>query len=270
MKISGFDFLNAQRRRTQNDLQDSLRRLSSGRLNTKDNPAAAAISQNLRGQSSGLGTLNQGITRSQATLQVAEGGLSSISGDLQRLREIAVQASNGTLSDADRSNLQNEFDQIVDNIDSTAANTNFGGQSLLDGSFSQSINTSESSSGDVAVNIDGASASDLYIESEGVSTQGAAQDALAAIDSAIDQVNSQRASIGATQNRLDSSFEANAVQRENVEAAASQLSDVDLAEEISTLTRLQIQAEAQTRVQQIQQDIAKTQNDLLSGIKKRT
>lgn len=268
MKISGFDFLNAQRRKTTNRLQDSLKRLSSGRTSARDNPASAAIAQRLRAQSSGLSIANQGLTRAQATLQVAEGGLSSISNDLQRLRDLALQAANGTLSDADRQNLQAEFDQISESIDSTASQTNFAGQNLLDGSFSSSVATGGNGSGDVNVQIQGASSNDLGLSGEGISTQSAAEDALAAIDAAIDQVNSQRAGIGAVQNRLDSRFEANAIQRENVEAAASQLSDVDLAAEISELTALQLQSQAQNAVQRLQQDVAKGQSQILQTLNK--
>lgn len=266
MKIGSFNFLNNQRRKTQNALQDSLRRLSSGRNNFRDNPASAAIGEGLRSQARSLNIANQGINRASATLQVAEGGLSSINNDLQRLRDLAVQASNGTLSDGDRANLQSEFDQLVDNINSTASNTSFGGESLLDGSFSQSINTGADGADNIDVDIEGSSASDLGVSGEGVSTQDAAQDAIAAIDAAIDQVNSRRANIGATQSRLESSFEANAIQAENVAAAESQLNDSDFAAEVSNLVKLQIQQEAQTQVQKIQQQIAKSQNSILGTI----
>lgn len=259
MKIQGFNFLNLQQKRTNNALQDSLRRLSSGRLSSRDNPASNAISESLRAQSRGLVRENEGLLRSQASLQVADGGLSSIGGDLQRLRELAVQAANGSLSDLDRQNLQSEFDQVLDNIDFVSQNTSFGGQKLLDGSFS--------AQGDLK--IENTSSQSLGLSSEGVSTQEAAQDALSAIDAAIDRVASERATVGAIQNRLDFSFEANAVQRENIEAAASRLSDVDLAQEMVNLTQLQIQAKAQIQLQKVQQDIAKTTSELLSPTKKK-
>jgi flagellin len=230
---------------TQNKLKNNLSRLSSGkRTSASADPAGLAIASGLEAQVRSLGRVNQSIQYTQSALQTADGALSSVSSDLQRLRELAVQASNGTLGEQDRANLQQEFDQIVSNIDQTASQTKFGSQSLLDGSFSQEVQTGSEAGQTQTVSIDGVSSTQLGINAEGVSTQEAAQDALAAIDSALESVNSARANIGAQQNALEFRTNTNSVQAENLAAAQSQIEDVDLAAEITELAKNKLQVKA--------------------------
>lgn len=231
---------------TQNKLKNNFSRLSSGRRSSaSSDPAGLAIASGLESQVRSLNRANQSIQYTQGALQTADGALSSVSSDLQRLRELAVQASNGSLSDQDRSNLQQEFDQVVSNIDQTASQTSFGDQSLLDGSFSQEVQTGSEAGQTQTVSIDSASSTALGINAEGVSTQEAAQDALSAIDSAIEEVNSSRANIGAQQNALEFRSSTNSVQSENLAAAQSQIQDVDLAAELTELSKNKLQLKAQ-------------------------
>ena len=114
-----------------------MERLASGkRINSaKDDAAGLAISNRLESQIKGVSQGIRNLSDATSVLQVAEGGMASIENNLQRIRELAVQAANGTYSDADRSNLNNEATQLLAEIDRVASTTNFGGQSLLDGTF---------------------------------------------------------------------------------------------------------------------------------------
>lgn len=245
---------------TQKKLQERFKNLATGsRTSSSQNPAGLAIAQGLKAQSSGLNTVNRGIDYTQSALSTAEGGLGEIRNNLQRLREIAVQSSNGTINDSDRANLQKEFDQLSDNINDISSNTSFGDKSLLDGSFSESVQTGANAGQTQDVAISGVSTNDLGIADEGVATQSAAQDALAAIDSALEQVNAASASIGAKQNALEFRQNANAIQAENLAAAESQISDIDLAEELSGLSAEKVKQEAQIQVLKAQQ---KSQSNL--------
>lgn len=247
---------------TQKKRLQSLQNLSSGsRLSSNQNPAGLAIANSLDTQSRSLQTVNRGIDYTQGALQTASGGLNEIRDNLQRLREIAVQASNGTISDSDRANLQQEFDQLSQNINEISSNTKFGNTSLLDGSFSQSVQTGANAGESQDISISGVSSSDLGINDQGIATQSSAQDALSAIDSALAQVNAEAAKIGTNQNALEFRQSANAVQAENLAAAQSQIADTDIAEELSSLNAENVKQQFQIQVlkqqQQSQADITK-------------
>jgi len=243
--------------KTQQKLKNSFSALSSGQsVSSRSDPAGLAIASELQSQASSLSTVNRGIDYTQSALTTAEGGLGEVRSNLQRMREIALQSSNGTLSQSDRSNLQNEFESLQENVNSLSQNTKFGNTSLLDGSFSQQVQTGANAGENQSVSIDGVSTADLGIADEGVSTQASAQDALSAIDSALDKVNSASASIGASQNALEFRQSANAVQQENLAAAQSQIADTDYASELSNLSKQKFLQQAQIEVLKAQQKSA--------------
>jgi flagellin len=171
------------------------------------------------------------------------------SGDLLiRLRELAVQASNGTVSAADRDTLQQEFADLVDEVDRIAQSTEFNDIKLLDGTqasvtFHVGIGTTAGvDTLDVA--LDSARAADLGLDALDVGSSGDPTAAIDAIDSAIDSVSGLRGRLGAMQNRLGSTINNLAVQTENLSAAESRIRDVDVAYETAQLTKLQIMQQA--------------------------
>jgi flagellin len=265
MRIDGGTGIQFQLQKTTKGLSETLQSLASGKSinSAKDDPAGLALINALAASSSGLSIANDNISLSQSALQVADSALSETSDGLQRLRDLAVQSSNGALSSDDRANLQQEYDQILGQIDDTARETNFNGTNLLDGSFNQEIQTGSEKGQSTNVNIGSASANALGISSSDISTQSSAQDALDSIDAAIERVNSLRADIGAKQNALDFTSEANAVQNENLQAAKSEKGDADFANLQSTLVQQQIQQ--QTQVQALNAQFA-VQKSLLKII----
>lgn len=247
MRISSFDsssLLNLNK--TNKKISKTFEQLSSGkRINSaSDDPAGMSLAVSLNSASRSLNTINRGITDAQGALNTAQDGLSQTLESLQRARDLAVQAANGTLSDSDRANLQQEYDQTLQNIDQISSQTSFGNTNLLDGSYKVDVPTSEGGS-PTSISIDSSSSSALGIQATGISTQSSAQDALENIDNAIQQVSSQMSSIGGYQNALDSSYDANSIQAENISAAEAQISEADMAEVASELKKQQIQQEAQ-------------------------
>jgi flagellin len=265
MRIDGSVFF--QLNDTTKKLNQTFQQLSSGnKINSaKDDPAGLALVNALAAASSGLTAANNNISTASNVLDTASGALDSTSENLQRLREIAVQASNGTLNDSDRANLQNEYDQVLQSIDQTASQTNFNGTNLLDGSFNQTVQTGPNAGQETNINIGSASTSALGVNVTGVSTQSSAQDALASIDSAISQVNSLRANIGASQSALEFTQNANSVQNENLQAAKSQVADTDFAEAQSDLAKLSIKQQAQISTLKAQLNSQKALSDKLFG-----
>ena len=245
MQISGFGsaFQLQQTRKRQDNLFEQL---SSGkRVNSaKDDPSALALSNALESASRGLATANKSISYAQGALSTAGGALQQQAESLQRARELAVQASNGTLSSQDRSNLQKEFSQVVQSVDQTSSQTSFAGKNLLDGSFQTSVLVG-SDGQSASVSLDSSSAENLGLASADISTQSGAEDALAQIDTALANVNAQQAEIGAQQNAFEFSSNANAVQAENLAAAKSTASDADLADTLSSVKREAVLMQAQ-------------------------
>ena len=236
--------------RVTDQLGTSFRRLSTGLriASAADDAAGLAISERLRAQVRSMDQARRNANDGISMVQTAEGALNE-SGDLLiRLRELAVQASNGTVSAADRDTLQQEFADLVDEVDRIAQSTEFNDIKLLDGSqasvsFHVGIGTTAGiDTLDVA--LDSARAADLGIDALDVGSSGDPTAAIDAIDSAIDSVSGLRGRLGAMQNRLGSTINNLAVQTENLSAAESRIRDVDVAYETAQLTKLQIMQQA--------------------------
>lgn len=159
--------LNAQRSLQSNNQGAALamERLASGkRINSaKDDAAGLAIASRLESQVKGVTQGIRNLSDATSVLQVAEGGMASIETNLQRIRELAVQASNGTYSDADRSSLNNEATQLLAEIDRVATTTSFGGQSLLDGTFTNKGFNFGNAGEDLTVSVSGVAAATLGV-----------------------------------------------------------------------------------------------------------
>jgi len=244
--------LNAQRNlnTTQLQLNKSMERLSSGlRINRAgDDAAGLAISQNMQAN---IRSMNQAVRNANdgiSLVQTAEGALNETSNILLRMRELGTQAANGVLSSTQRDNIQVEFANLQQEIDRISAVTDFNGTKLLNGALSAGttlqIGTGTTSNDVLTVTIGNASATNLSVNANFVSTQGAAQSALTAIDAAIQLVSTARGNLGAVQNRLQSTINNLQVAVENTSAANSRIVDVDVAAESANMTKAQILAQA--------------------------
>lgn len=252
--------LNAQRNlnNTQNALGKSLERLSSGfRINrAADDSAGLAISERLKAQIRSSGQAERNTLDGISLVQTAEGAFNEISGALIRLRELAVQSANGTLSASDREAIDTESDQLVSELTRIANTTKFNNVSLLAGnsattavSFSFQVGTGTTSNDTISVSIQptkasvfGSGAVDLTALT--LTSASQAVDAITTIDTAITAANTARATLGAAQNRFEATARNLAVVVENLSAANSRIRDVDVAEETAELTRNQILSQA--------------------------
>ncbi|OHX12816.1 flagellin [Chromobacterium sphagni] len=240
-----------------NSLSQSLQRLSSGlRVNSaKDDAAGLAISQTLtsaiRGNNQAIKNANDGISVGQT----AEGALGQIANNLQRIREIAVQASNGSVSNTNRSQLQNEVDQLTQEISRTVQTTQFNGTNLLSGGATLTFQVGSSGSSDNQVSV---SATDLSkagslnaynssLTNTGtinVTTQSGASAVLSSLDADIASISNVRSTFGAVQNRFDAVVSNLQNYTQNLTAANSRIMDVDFASETANLTKNQILQQA--------------------------
>ena len=254
MRIGSFLPVQNNLSSSKKSLEKVLEKLSSGkRINSgADDPAGLALANSLKSSAKGLEVANRNISSAQGALRTASGAVGQSIEQLQSLREVAVQAANGTLNSSDRANLQNQFQQGLQNLDDISSNTSFNGQNLVDGSFSTSVQTGAEAGQTTNVSVGDVSSSALGVATQSVSTQEGAQDAIAAIDSALERAVSEQATIGATENALEYRENANAIAQENLEAARSQAEDTDFAEATSELSRQQFIQQAQVAVLQAQ------------------
>lgn len=246
--------LNAQRNlnKTNANLADNIGRLSSGlRINRAgDDAAGLGVSARLTSQIRGFTQAERNANDGVSMLQTAEGGMSEVGNILSRMRELAVQASNGgTLGTTERGYLDNEFQALSDEIDRISNVSEYNGQKLLDGSLATSgadlqVGIFNTANDRINVKINDVRASTLGISTLDLTTAANSQAALASIDTAITTVSTARGSIGAAQNRLTSAVNNIGSQKENYSAANSRILDVDVAEESSALSRNQVLVQA--------------------------
>jgi flagellin len=236
---------NAHRRLVETNLKlsKSMERLASGyRINrAADDAAGLAISENLRAQIGGLAQAQRNANDAVSMVQVAEAALVEVHSMLQRVRELAVQYKNGSLSTADRDAIQSEVNQLASEVERIGSESEFNNIKVLNAAGrvtfqvgaedGQVISVSTISLGQAI----GTAAYSL--------TVGGAND-ISEIDAAITAVSSQRAQFGAVQNRLEHTLSNLATYEENIIAAESRIRDVDMAKEMTNFTKLQILQEA--------------------------
>ena len=246
--------LNATRQlnRTTMRLGRSLERLSSGlRINrAADDAAGLAIAEAFRSQVRGLRVAQRNSQDGVSLVQTAEGALSEVHNMLQRMRELAVQAASGTVSDSDRAAIQAEVSQLMLQIDDVAADTEFNGTTLLSDTTTITVQAGARLGQTLTVTITGADSADLSLNASGfyVSAAANAATAIQIIDSAILTVSSQRATLGAAQNRLEFTIATLAIQEENSAASESAIRDANIALETIEFTRNQILMSAGTSI----------------------
>ncbi|MCK7552081.1 MULTISPECIES: flagellin domain-containing protein [Marinobacter] len=245
--------LNAQNQlnRSQGLSDQALQRLSSGlRINSaKDDAAGLAISTRFDTQIRGLSVAQRNANDAISMVQTAEGGLNETVGNLQRIRELAVQAANGSNTDEDRALLQAEVSQRLDEITRISTDTQFNGQSVLDGQLNSGNAVSFQVGANAGQTIDVSfdqdmSASGLSVAALDISTASGASAALDTLDTALDTVNSFRSDLGAVQNRFESTINNLATNIENLSASNSRIVDADFAAETAKLSKANVLQQA--------------------------
>lgn len=232
-------------------LTGNFSKLSSGLrvANAADDAAGLGISERMRSQIRSLGAAGRNAQDGISLVQTAEGALNEGSNILSRMRELAVQASNGTLSTDDRNTIDSEVQALVSELGRISDSTTFNGVNLLDGSSTTaSIQVGINDGETIDVTLQDTSTSTLGVNSLDVTTASNASDALADIDDAIDTLNTARGDLGAVQNRLTSAYTSIQNSRENLSAAESRIRDVDVAYETADLTRNSILQQAAVSV----------------------
>jgi flagellin len=225
---------------TQMQLSKSMQKLSSGlRINSAaDDAAGLAISEKMRSQINGTDQAQRNAMDGISLVQTAEGAYNEMHSILQRVRELAVQAQNGTLSTADTGAIDQEVGQLTAELTRIAGNTQFNGLAVLNGSFTLQVGADSGAGNQIGFSL--ASISFASIGS------AASAGALSAIDVAITSVSSARSTLGAVQNRLEHAVSNLGVYQENISAAESRIRDVDIAAETVNFTKLQILSQSGT------------------------
>ena len=246
---------------TSTQASKSMEKLSSGyRINrASDDAAGLAMSEKMRGQIGGLAQAQRNAQDGISLVQTAEGSLSEVHNMLQRVRDLKVQHSTGTLSTDDQSAIESEIGQIGSEIKSIVDNTKFNGNKLLDSTgfkFQVGANDGETISTG-AVSLSGAvgtagtgGLSELMAISDAATAKTAlstgALSTVAGIDNAVKNVSNVRGNLGAIQNRLESRLNNLASYQENLTASESRIRDVDMAAEMTKFTKLGILQQAGT------------------------
>ncbi|MFC3395217.1 flagellin [Brenneria rubrifaciens] len=257
--------------KSQSSLATAIERLSSGKSinSAKDNAAGQAIANRMTAQVKGLSQAARNANDGISLTQTAEGNLNEINNNLQRIRELAVQAANDTNSSTDRGSIATEMQQRLNEINRVASSASFNGTKLLNGSASGgiSIQVGANTGADEVITIDSgalvnattgnglasgvasgvaAFAADLSGAVGG--SGGLAQAIVAAVDTALQEVDTARSNLGAIQNRFESTITNLNNSVNNLSAARSRIEDADYATEVSNMSRAQILQQAGTSV----------------------
>jgi flagellin len=222
---------------TNSNLAKATEKLSSGfKINRAgDNAAGLTISEKMRGQIRGLDTASTNAQDGISLIQTAEGALTETQSILQRMRELTVQSSNDTNVSADRTAVKEELTALTNEVTRIGSQTEFNTMKLLDGSFSgKNLQVGANSSQSITFSVKDMRASALGVNSVagGVSNYGSATRNIAVVQSALNQVSTQRSALGALQNRLEHTIANADNTSENLQAAESRIRDVDMAKEM--------------------------------------
>jgi len=249
---------------TQSGLQTAIERLSSGlRVNSaKDDAAGLAIAERMTAQIRGSEVAARNANDGISLLQIADGAMSSLTQNLQRMRELAVQAKNGTLGSSDRANLNTEFEELAGEVGRVATGTEFNGLDLFataNKTFSMqvgagngtgdtlSINLTEdgtSSGDDLQTALGGTTAADIKTAFGDITSVAGATTAITTIDSKLDTITTLRSVAGAGLSRLDQTISNLQNSSANISMARGRILDADFARETAQLTRSQILQQA--------------------------
>ena len=234
--------------------QSAMEKLSTGlRINkAADDAAGLAISQGLTSQINGMGVAVRNAQDGINLAQIADGALGTSQSILQRMRDLAVQAANDTNDSGARSDIQAEMDKLATTLDNIASGTKFGTKTLLDGSLTATsalnfqVGAGTSATDSVSLSLSAATSNGLGASGLSATTVSGAKAAIDKIDAAIQAVSTQRANIGAFQNQMNYTITNLQSTIQNVSASRSNITDADLATEVTTMTQAQILAQAST------------------------
>jgi flagellin len=236
-------------KRTNRDLAKILEQLSTAtRINrASDDAAGLGVSEQLRSNIRGFKVASQNITDAMSALNIADGAANETTSILQRQRELASQARNDTLTDKDRTALDAEYQQLSKEIDRLAGATKFNDQDVVSGSGLSSgtsvIQTGAAAGDQVTLPQVDLKATSLGMAGSSIGTSANASAAMSAVDDALESINNQRSTVGATINRLESSVNNLDVAMVNTQAADSVLRDEDMAKGLAELTRAKLMQE---------------------------
>jgi flagellin len=248
--------LTAQRnlQKTARGLHQSISRLSSGtRVNSAaDNAAGMAVSENMRAQLTGFQQAMRNANDGVAVLQTAESGYQSLSDLLVRMRELAVQSANDSVSDTERGYLNTEFADLIDEMDRISSVVEYNGIQLLDGTAGSAgtgamtfqVGTRDSVNDRINIQLDAQDSTTLGVNGDTISSQANAQSSITAIDSALEILSTDRAEIGSTINTLNVAVDGLASSIENYGTAMSQIKDTDMADESSAFSKSNVLQQA--------------------------
>jgi flagellin len=225
---------------TQYALSKSMQKLSSGlRINSAaDDAAGAAISEKMTSQINGTDQAQRNTMDGISLVQTADGALNEMHSILQRVRELAVQAQNGTLSSSDQTAINSEVGQLTAELSRISSNTEFNGLNALSGTFTLQVGANEGAGNQISFSLSSVSFSAIGAAN--------ATNAISSIDAAITSVSDARSTLGAIQNRLEDTNDNLGVYQENISAAQSRIRDVDVAAETVNFTKLQILSQSGT------------------------
>ena len=240
---------------TQGSITKDMEKLSSGmKINrASDDAAGLALSEKMRTQIRGLNMASKNVSDMTSFVQTADGYMQETTDVLQRIRELAVQSSNGIYSDEDRLQIQVEVSSLVSEIDRIASSAQFNGMNILTGRFAENgnvfhigVNTDQT----ISVKIGNVSSEALGLTAQGnrisVADQESANLTIATIDEALKAVLKNRADVGATMNRAEMAKKGIDIAAENLQAADSRIRDTDMAQAMTEYTRDAILQQAGT------------------------
>ncbi|NLB63013.1 MAG: flagellin [Fibrobacter sp.] len=247
----------AQNSKVQRSMSKILEKLSTGkRINrASDDAAGLAVAKRLEAMTRGYKRAGANISDAMSALNIADGGANELTEILQRQRELATQASNGTLTDTDREVLDREYQQLNQELERVVKSTQFNTMDLLSGQgpLADGTGVAQVGPGATEENQMNLPATDMTAASVGwggdISTVGGAQAALSITSSALDNISEQRSTIGAQTNRLESAYRNNSTMEINTLDAQSRLEDLDYAQGLMDLARSNILGQSGTNAQ---------------------
>jgi flagellin len=231
-----------------NMLGEAMNRLSSGKRinNAKDDAAGLAIATRMDAKARGLTQAIRNANDGISLAQTAEGAMGEISNILVRMRELSVQAANGTTAASDRTAIQTEVTALLAQINDIAGRTDFNGTNLIDAAGTFSIQTGVDSGQTVSIAFTSMNTTGLAVAAVDMSTTAGASTAMGLISTAIDTVATQRANVGAAQSRLEATVNNLTSTVTNLTESKSRILDADFSVESTKLASAQILSQAST------------------------
>ena len=246
-------FANRQMQNVAARLDKSIEKLASGEMINRagDDASGLAVSEKMRTQINGLVQAEKNAQNGLSFIQVAEGAFQQLNDIMQRIRALAVQSANGIYSNSDRTQIQVEVSQLIDEVDRISTSAEFNRLKMLTGSYAKSSKTASmffhvgaNSHQRIRVYIGTMNARSLSLvestKKRSISTVGQANSMIGYVDGALERLNRQRADLGAYYNRLENTIKSLSLSYENMMNADSRLRDVDMAAEMVNFTRDQI------------------------------